>query len=467
MQGTVKLSISVENKGEEEVVLVFCIKDSGQGMTKEQVADLFDEYTRFNMEANRTIEGTGLGMSITKKLIDIMNGSISVKSEVDRGTIFTVNLPQESSDSKVLGKELVESLQNMKFDYAKQFRNAQIVYEPMPYGRILIVDDVESNLYVARGLLAPYGLSITTVTSGFEAIKQIKDGNKYDIVFMDHMMPKMDGIEATGIIRDLGYTHTIVALTANAVTGQADVFLANGFDDFISKPIDIRQLAAILKKYIRDKQPPEVIEETRKLVETLNKRRAQEMQLSAEKPAVDSQLIEYFIKDASKAINVLEDIHKKNDDYNDEDIRMYTTTVHAMKSALGNIGEAELSAAASKLEQAGRGKDTDVIFIETPPFLTKLRSKIEQLSMSKKTGGNKERVNEDYTYLNEKLLALKEACEAYDRKTEKTIIYELREKTWSQAIQDSLGEISELLLGGDIEEASALIDKIIRMIKQR
>ena len=462
-KGTVKLSVFAEN-ADGKLTLVFCVSDTGQGMTEEQVAKLFDEYARFNAEANRMTEGTGLGMSITKKLADMMNGSISVESEVNKGTIFTVRLPQDGTDSKILGKAVAESLQKLNFDYANQFKKTQIVYELMPYGRVLIVDDVESNLYVARGLLAPYGLSITTVTNGFDAINQIKDGNVYDIVFMDHMMPVMDGIETTGKIRGLGYKHTIVALTANAVIGQADVFLAAGFDDFISKPMDTRRLAAVLKKYIRDKQPPEVIEATHKLVLTLNERRAKETQPPVEKPSADPQLIEFFIKDASKTINVLESIHKKHGDYNDEDIRMFTTAVHAMKSALGNIGETALSAFAARLEQSGRNKDKSALLLETPPFLTELRSKIAKLSLIKMPGEEKKPVKANYAYLHEKLLALKKACGAYDRKAEKAVISELREKDWPQAIKESLDTINELLLGGDVEETINLADKIIQSL---
>jgi CheY-like chemotaxis protein len=108
--------------------------------------------------------------------------------------------------------------------------------------------------------MEPYKLYIETAMSGKEAIKKIENGKVYDIVFMDHIMPGMDGIESTKRIRELGYTNPIVALTANAVAGQSEIFLTNGFDGFISKPIDIHQLNSILKKFVRDKQPPEVIE---------------------------------------------------------------------------------------------------------------------------------------------------------------------------------------------------------------
>jgi len=129
----------------------------------------------------------------------------------------------------------------------------KLVRELMPYGRVLVVDDMDAHLDVTKMLLRPYGLKIFTVKSGFEAIENIKAGNEYDIVFMDHMMPKMDGIEAVKIIRGLGYRHPIIALTATTTTGQEEIFLENGFDGFILKPIDLRLLDASLNKMIRDK----------------------------------------------------------------------------------------------------------------------------------------------------------------------------------------------------------------------
>ena len=255
-KGLVKLSVSVGGGNENsEAALVVEVSDTGCGMTEEQLNVIFDAYTRFITEANRVTEGAGLGMNITYNLVRLMNGEITVKSEPGKGTIFTVRLPQGTTASAALGKEMAESLQGFRMNDTKQIKRAQVVFEPMPYGSVLVVDDVELNLYVVEGLLAPYELSVETVKSGFDAIDKIKGGKTYDIVFMDHMMPQMDGMEATKIIRDMGYTRPIIALTANALVGQAEIFLANGFDGFISKPVYVRRMDALLKKLIHDKQP--------------------------------------------------------------------------------------------------------------------------------------------------------------------------------------------------------------------
>jgi CheY-like chemotaxis protein len=134
----------------------------------------------------------------------------------------------------------------------------------MPYGSILIVDDVETNLYVAEAFLKPYELRTETAMSGFEAIDKIESGKSYSLILMDHMMPKMDGIETTQRLRKMGFTNPIIALTANALVGQEEVFLSSGFDGFISKPIDIHHLDRVLNKMVRDRQPPEVIEAARR-----------------------------------------------------------------------------------------------------------------------------------------------------------------------------------------------------------
>jgi len=240
-KGNVEFSVYPENVEDENVTIAFRITDTGQGMTKEQIDKIFDEYTRFNIEANRTTVGTGLGMSITNRLVNLMNGRITIESEVDKGSVFTVYIPQKRIGTAVCGPELAENLKRFNFHSTAITKKIQFLREYMPYGSVLIVDDVESNIYVAKGMLAPYGLKIDTAISGFEAIDIIKKGNEYDIVFMDHMMPEMDGIETVKFIRDMGYKHSIIALTANALIGREEMFLQNGFDAFISKPIDSRE----------------------------------------------------------------------------------------------------------------------------------------------------------------------------------------------------------------------------------
>ncbi|MCL2802156.1 MAG: ATP-binding protein [Treponema sp.] len=247
-------SVSIEpGENSDSVTLILQVSDTGQGMTQSQLNKLFDAYERFNIEENRNITGAGLGMNITKHLVNMMKGEINVESEAGKGTTVTVRLPQKNYGDRVCGADIVEELRRFSFRNKLVPKMTKIEHKQMPNGRVLIVDDVDTNLYVAQGLMQPYGLQIETINSGFEAIEKIKNNEVYDIIFMDHMMPKMGGIEATEIIRKTGYTNPIVAFTANAVVGQEEMFLANGFNAFIAKPIDSYELDQILKRFIKDK----------------------------------------------------------------------------------------------------------------------------------------------------------------------------------------------------------------------
>jgi signal transduction histidine kinase/DNA-binding NarL/FixJ family response regulator/HPt (histidine-containing phosphotransfer) domain-containing protein len=254
--GEVELAFSVDSPVDEanRFFLVICVRDTGQGMTEEHIKKLFDEYSRFNLEANRSTAGTGLGMAITHNLVKLMEGEIFVDSVPGSGTKITVRIPQAASGSEVLGKKAADNLENFRLTKTTREKKLKIVRELMPYGKVLVVDDMKSNLDVAKLLLKPYDLQVDTADSGFEALDIIKNGKIYNIIFMDHMMPDMDGMETTKKIRGLGYKNPVIALTANAVTGQQEMFLANGFDGYISKPIDVRQLNDALNRFIRNKK---------------------------------------------------------------------------------------------------------------------------------------------------------------------------------------------------------------------
>ena len=369
-KGKVKLSIFAENEG-ENTILILQVSDTGCGMSREQVNKLFTtEYIRFNLEANRSIEGTGLGMAITHHLVQIMNGKIFADSKMGKGSTFTVHLPQKNTGTGILGEERAKDIMMLRIDKSN-IKNLQVDFEYMPYGKVMVVDDVESNLYVAREMMSHYGLSVEAVSSGFEAIDRIKKGEVYDIVFMDHMMPKMDGMETTKILREFGYTQPIIALTANALIGQAKIFMRNGFNDFISKPIDIRQLNTVLNKFIRNKQPPEILAKAQKsALEKSN-------QVVAA-PPVNPVLLSFFAKDAANALPVLESTLDKIETISDDDIQLYAVTAHGVKSALANIGKTELSGLAYTLEKAGKTKDKNIIKLQTQELIDALKGIIAE-----------------------------------------------------------------------------------------
>jgi len=256
-EGKVTWSITNERDG-DDFFLVFKVSDTGIGIRAEDLADLFAEYHQIDSKANRKIEGTGLGLAIVKKMVQLMGGTITVESEYSKGSTFTVRILQKPTTDETIGEGVAFNLAHMRYSQDKLARNAKFIRLKLPYTRVLIVDDVQTNLDVARGMLRPYEIQVDCVTSGQEAIDAIRDKKiRYNAIFMDHMMPEMDGIEATQHIRAIGteYAKTIpiIALTANAIVGNEEMFLQNGFQAFLSKPIDIMRLDVEIRRWVRDR----------------------------------------------------------------------------------------------------------------------------------------------------------------------------------------------------------------------
>jgi len=461
--GRIELSVSAETEGNPSnqpseahtpCTLILQVSDTGQGMTELQMEKLFEEYTRFNMDANRTIVGTGLGMHITKRLVDEMKGEIIVKSEYGVGSIFIVRIPQMSIGAAVCGPDMADQLCGSRFKSTFKPRQAQIIYEYMPYGSVLIVDDVESNLYVAKGMMLPYSLKIETAMNGFEAIEKVKGGNTYDVIFMDHMMPRMNGLETTQKLRGMGYTAPVVALTANAVMGSSEMFLSGGFDGYISKPIDIRELNNALNRLIRDKQTPETLEAFRREAD-----RRKNTAKPDPGPALGERIISATLRDINNSVTVLRDILRAGA-AEEADIGLFTITVHGMKSALTNLGEGELAKTAFALEQIGLNAETDRILLETPPFVDALVALSQRLKPADAAPGDasEEATGEDMTFLREKLAEIKTACEKIKKKTAKTALDDLMEKAWPTDVKALLDEISDNLLSGEFKKAALGID---------
>jgi signal transduction histidine kinase/DNA-binding response OmpR family regulator len=447
--GKVTLDTSYEPGEDGTLDLVFRISDTGHGMTSEQIGMLFDEYSRFLQQTARGTVGTGLGMSITKRLLDLMDGTITVQSEPGKGSVFTVKIPHKDTGSGAIGREAAGKLREFRTELKTPALKESFSREYMPYGSVLIVDDMESNIFVAKGLLLPYGLAIDTAVSGPEAVTKVKSGRIYDVILMDHMMPGMDGIEAAQKIREQGYKNPIVALTANAMQGQAEMFLARGFDDFVSKPIDIRQLNLTLNRLVRDRHPPDVVEAARR-----QKRNA--VKLPAATYA--NELAKLFAKDAGNTADTLEAILNRWDAPRDDDLTLYTINVHSMKSALANIGESNLSATALRLEQAARERRLDVMKNETPAFIGHLRAVIEKVRPEEEDY-HVELTGDDRIFLREKWLAIQNACHSYDKNAAKLALNALKQKPLPRMIKETIDTVFEHLLHSDFEEAAAIAER--------
>ena len=440
-QGHVRMSVETESSenGSDDIKLKICVSDTGRGMSKEQLDSIFDEYARFKMESKHSVEGTGLGMSITNNLVKLMDGEIIVESEPGKGSAFTILLPQRRVGSGELGKEMTDNLRLFKTSSRARTRRAQIVFESMPYGNVLIVDDVDSNIYVAKGLMAPYEMNIDSADRGSAVIEKVKNGNIYDVIFMDHMMPEMDGIETTKRLRDMGYTEPIVALTASAVAGQVDMFLSNGFDDYISKPIDIRQMNVIMNKYVRDKQLPGVIETVRRFKENEEEKRRvtkkRKTDPSAGKPEVLKNReitgldiyrgIARYHGDEEAYLRVLNaysiavrDMLGYIMSVDKDDLSEYKIKVHGIKGACYDIFADKAGVDAEDLEKAAVRGDYEYIskhnspFIDaTSLFLDDIDNMLLEISAIKSGSEFKQKKDKIDSESLEKLI---KACENYD-----------------------------------------------------
>ena len=253
--GTIELSVFCTSSNEEDVWLEIEVRDTGIGISDENLKKLFVDYFQVESQVNRKIEGTGLGLSISKKLVQMMDGEISVESEYGKGSVFRVRIRQGYVDNISIGPDLAENLRKFRYTEDKRIISKKLVRPDLSYAKVLVVDDMQNNLDVASGLLGKYKMQVDCVLSGQEAVERIRFGKPvYNVVFVDHMMPGMDGIEAANAIRalDTKYARTIpiIALTANAIQGTEHLFYANGFQAFLSKPIDIMKLDSVIRKWV-------------------------------------------------------------------------------------------------------------------------------------------------------------------------------------------------------------------------
>ena len=258
-EGAVTLNVSCDIDSDKNMFMKISVSDTGIGIKPEDLDKLFSDYNQVDTKVNRKIEGTGLGLSITRKLVELMDGGISISSEYGKGSTFTVWVKQEFVTDKPLGSDTVENLRSLRYSYSKQSSSSMLACADMSYARILVVDDFQINLDVVSGMLKKYKIRTDCVKSGKEAIERISAGEPvYDAVFMDQTMPVMDGFESTTMIRALNSEYSrsipVILMAPNAVTGNEKFCIDNGFQAFLTKPIDTMKLDTILNQWIKDKR---------------------------------------------------------------------------------------------------------------------------------------------------------------------------------------------------------------------
>ena len=386
-KGYVGLDVSAKATSENYVQVTFVIEDTGIGIKEEDKQTIFNAFEQLDMSRNRKKEGTGLGLAITQRLVQLMKGDIRVESEYGKGTRFTIHISQKVADRRTVKEMPVSRDEIQKVDTRMFFA---------PDYRILVVDDNKINRNVVTTMLGLYHFQIDEVDNGKDAIALAKE-KKYDMILMDHMMPEMDGIEATQHIRtecgSTGRMAVIVALTANAIQGAREMYLENGFEDFLSKPFERVQLHALLNKWIPDKykqyQEDKHVKEDKiseddmaeLFMEGVNVRNA----VSSKSIEIEDymNLLELFYEDGKEKVLEIEQM------VNREDWGNYRIETHALKSAAINIGAENLSAEAKEHEMAAKAGEYDFIKHKYQGLMANYRfvlSEIERVLQKKEFG---------------------------------------------------------------------------------
>ena len=369
-KGSVEFKVNCVNNN-DTCRLMISVEDTGRGIKKENLDKLFTRFQRLDEDRNTTIEGTGLGLAITKKLLDLMGGTIVVQSVYGEGSKFTVALDQ-TIKSMVVDVEEKQETNEINLDNKK----------------ILIVDDNKLNLKVASKFLSKYNPIIDTSESGFECIDKIKSGNNYDLILMDDMMPKMSGVETLKELKKLEkFNIPVVALTANAVSGMREKYINDGFNDYLSKPIDKEELRRVLSNLIKpaikeksifDTLPKELFEITEEDERKINEKELpKEDQQEEIQEEIDN---DYLLKngiDLNKALELLGDMETYNEtleefykNINDRinklnnyknDLPNYAIEAHALKSDSKYLGFTKLADLAYNHEMKSKENDSKYI----------------------------------------------------------------------------------------------------------
>ncbi len=408
--GKVTLRVKEESRKAEMVYLVIEIEDTGIGIREEDMDKLFQNFTRLDEKKNRNIEGTGLGLSVTEKLVNLMGGEIKVSSTYGKGSKFTVLMGQKIIDSAPIG-DFQQKYRNL---VNQQNENEMSIY--IPDAKILVVDDVDMNISVVKGLLKRTYALIDSATSGEECINKIYD-NEYDIIFLDHMMPGMDGIETYTKMKEKkdhkNVDTPVIVLTANAIVGAKEMYLEKGFSDYLSKPVRYKELIEILVKYlpqklikqykekalsnddniINDKTiDDKTINDTYKGERVINNKSEDggdnSMNKSIEErfPMLDTKTgMGYCMEDEEFYIEMIRTYIESDkrevliEAFNTEDWKLYENYAHAVKSGSLNIGAVTLSEHAKSLEFAAKDDNYEYIKEHHNDFIGEYSDMIDKL----------------------------------------------------------------------------------------
>ena len=460
--GTVKLTVKVQNIRENDVELGFFVTDTGQGIKKEDISKLFRNYQQVDEKKNRYKEGTGLGLSISKQLVEMMGGTIGVESEYEKGSEFYFVLHQKIVDGRTI-EQMGESINGKKTAFLND--EGSVIKFIAPQAKILIVDDNQMNLKVALGLLEPLQMQMHTAENGKQALAMIEN-QEYDLVFMDHMMPIMDGIEAVETLRQMEGNYyrnlPVIALTANAVVEARAKFEEAGMNDFLSKPINVKEICDILRKWL----PSQYIIDT----EVSNGLKEVDLPtiqgLDAKEGVKNSGGVELFTE-------LLGDFYKLIDMKSvkiekclaDELIKDYTIEVHALKNTARMIGAMELSDLFCQLEQYGNKKDIKALVQFTPKVMELYRSYKEILRPYANLHiGEKQAVS--YQEIIQMLQVLQTAIDEFDIDKADRVMKDLEQVQFPGDYDEQMNELRAYVADVAMEEIIRITGELIRRLQE-
>lgn len=375
--GSIMMSVRGESQTGGVQRLKWKISDTGSGIREEDLEKVFGRFEQTDQYHNYGVEGTGLGLAISKSLVTAMGGRITVDSLYGRGSTFTINLKQKVIDDTPVGKVVLEELTR------KAVKNDKIPFIA-PLAQVLVVDDNQINLDVTHKYLKQFKIQADMTDNGLDAINMIRD-KKYHIVFMDQMMPGIDGMEAVRRIRELEKGGTektcIIALTANAIDGTKEFMLANGFNDYISKPMDIGDLERVLRKYL----PIDCIEYYE--MERTYPEAGEEKKIILIPGIAAQEGLARCQNSWEQYLDILQAVQKYGPSQAQEiercmkekDYEHYVIEVHGLKSNALNIGALELSQKAAELEKAGKEGRIQQVEEKAPGLLKDFRKLLENL----------------------------------------------------------------------------------------
>ena len=383
MAGFVNLTVDYEKKDKDHIDLKFAVKDTGMGMREEDLKKLFTAFERLDEDRNKTIEGTGLGMSIVKQILDAMGSTLDVRSKYGAGSEFSFNISQKVASWDPIGdyEAATERVVAKQEEYAPKF--------VAPAARIIAVDDTEINLKVVRGLLRETKIRVDTALSGKQALDMMA-ATTYDLALIDHRMPIMDGVELLKHIRSNENNKNrdipCIALTANVVENGRDMYVKAGFDDYLEKPVSGSRLENMLLRYLPKEKIENDTEEKEQPVEAASDI-TEKMKELQDKGYINIEAgISYAgsEKDYVETLRFFRDcIDRKADEiqffFDKRSLEDYITKVHALKSGARIIGAKELSESAKLLEEAGKNGNLDYIKENNKKVLEKYRKYKELL----------------------------------------------------------------------------------------